>query len=240
MSTEEQPPDQVRILAEVSEAMIALYEAEFGRGPSAAQTHWCGPDAVSCFLEGTLTPTERNLVEVGQHADVRDRRSLWQYATVTEFCRPVERIMERTVRSFHSSIDTHVEGLSTETFLFYPAGREGPSRGDGSTHLIDGVPWHGASHADAAARSAAPPAMDEELTPAERASTELVRRLVSTGNLRPLVQAMRDGEQGPEDARVVLATLGELDRDRLVQIALDSLINEYVDGDGDGQGSAGS
>jgi hypothetical protein len=40
----------------------------------------------------------------------------------------VEQITGRKVRSFHSSVDTKVDGLSVETFIFYPRGQDGPSR----------------------------------------------------------------------------------------------------------------
>jgi len=52
----------------------------------------------------------------------------FQYATIREFCEPVERITGRRVRSFHSSTDTKVDGLTVETFIFYPNGQDGPSR----------------------------------------------------------------------------------------------------------------
>jgi uncharacterized protein YbcI len=81
-----------------------------------------------CVLEDTLTPAERSLVEMGEHQRVRDVRMFFQYATVREFCHPVQDITGRTVRSFHSSIDTKVDGMSIETFILYPEGREGPSR----------------------------------------------------------------------------------------------------------------
>ena len=38
-----------------------------------------------------------------------------------EFCEPVERITGRKVRAFISGIDTHVDGLSVETFILHPA-----------------------------------------------------------------------------------------------------------------------
>ena len=132
MSTEEQQPTDVEVrtnvLMEISNAMVSLFKTQFGRGPTAARTHWSGPDAVACFLEDTLTPAERNLAKMGEHQRLRDTRMVFQYATVREFCEPVERITGRTVRSFHSSVDTEVDGLSVETFVFYPVGREGPSR----------------------------------------------------------------------------------------------------------------
>ncbi len=133
MSTDdqEQPAEaesRSSILMEISNAMVGLYKNQFGRGPTKARTHWCGPDAVTCFLEDTLTPAERNLVKMGEHQRLRDLRMFFQYATVREFCEPVEQITGRTVRSFHSSIDTEADGLALETFLFYPEGQEGPSR----------------------------------------------------------------------------------------------------------------
>ena len=73
---------------------------------------------------------------------------------------------------------------------------------------------------------------DPGLTPAERASLDLVARLVATGNLRPLVETLRDGDRGPEDARDALRLLADFDVDRLVQIALDTLISEFVEDPG--------
>jgi hypothetical protein len=73
---------------------------------------------------------------------------------------------------------------------------------------------------------------DPELTPAERATAELVAKLVESGNLRPLIDALRSGDRGPEEARDALRLLADLDVDRLVQIALDTLITEYVEDPG--------
>lgn len=132
MSTQE--PDRVatdqrtHVLTAVSNAMVGLYKDQFGRGPTVVRTHWCGPDAMTCILEDTLTPAERNLVRMGEHQRLRDTRMFFQYASVREFCEPVERYTGRTVRAFHSSVDTEADGMATETFVFYPAGQEGPSR----------------------------------------------------------------------------------------------------------------
>jgi uncharacterized protein YbcI len=138
VSTEEQPStddqqptaSEARTSAtmEISNAMVRLFKQQFGRGPTAARTHWCGPDVITCILENTLTPAERRLVKMGEHQRLRDTRMFFQYATVREFCQPVEQITGRTVRSFHSSIDTKVEGVAVETFILYPEGQDGPSR----------------------------------------------------------------------------------------------------------------
>jgi len=115
-------------LLEISNAMVRLYKEQFGRGPTRARTHWAGPDALVCFLEDTLTPAERNLVQMGQHQRLRDMRLFFQYATLREFCEPVEQVTGRKVHSFHSSVDTKVDGLAVETFILYPEGENGPSR----------------------------------------------------------------------------------------------------------------
>ena len=113
---------------EISNTMVRLYKEQFGRGPTKARTHWCGPDLITVVLEDTLTPAERNLVKMGEHQRLRDLRLFFQYATVREFCEPVEQITGRKVRSFQSSIDTEVDGLSIEMFILHPAGYDGPSR----------------------------------------------------------------------------------------------------------------
>ena len=133
MSADEQHPTlptdpPPSILAELSNTMVRLYKEQFGRGPTKTRTHWAGPDMLLVTLEDTLTPAERNLVKMGEHQRLRDVRMFFQYATVREFWEPVEQITGRKVRSFHSSIDTEVDGLSTELFILHPEDYEGPSR----------------------------------------------------------------------------------------------------------------
>lgn len=75
-------------------------------------------------------------------------------------------------------------------------------------------------------------AADADLPEDERETLILVRTLVATGNLHPLIARLRDGETGPEDARDALSVLADLDRDLLVQLALDTLITVYVEDPG--------
>ena len=134
MSADEQQQDPTAaeagasVLMEISNTMVRLFKEQFGRGPTKARTHWAGPDALTCFLEDTLTPAERNLVNMGEHQRLRDTRMFFQYATVREFCEPVEQITGRKVRAFLSAVDSQAGGLSMETFVFYPEGQDGPSR----------------------------------------------------------------------------------------------------------------
>jgi uncharacterized protein YbcI len=116
------------VAAAISNEMVRLYKAQFGRGPTSTRTLFAGPDTVVVVLEDTLTPAERNLVALGEHQRLRDTRMFFQYATVREFCEPVERMTGRKVRAFLSSIDTLADGLAVETFVLHPEGYDGPSR----------------------------------------------------------------------------------------------------------------
>jgi uncharacterized protein YbcI len=116
------------VLAAISDEMVRLYKDQFGRGPTRAHSHWCGDDILTSVLEHTLTPAERNLAALGEHQRLRDTRVFFQYATVREFCEPVERLTGRTDKAFISGIDTEVDGLSIETFILHPQGSEATSR----------------------------------------------------------------------------------------------------------------
>jgi|SRR3954452_14082612 len=119
------PTPVVSILAQLANEMVRLYKDQFGRGPTQARASWASDDVLVVVLEDTLTPAERNLVRMGEHARLRETRMFFQYSSVPEFIEPVERLTGRTVRSFVSGTDTRVDGLSVETFLLYPANGDG-------------------------------------------------------------------------------------------------------------------
>ena len=135
MTFQEPPPRTAgdrgtSVVAAISDEMVRLYKDQFGRGPNRVRTYWCGDDIVTTVLEETLTPAERNLATMGEHQRLRDTRMFFQYATVREFCEPVERLTGRTVKSFISGLDTEVDGLSIETFVLHPEGSDAPSRAE--------------------------------------------------------------------------------------------------------------
>jgi len=119
-----------RALASISSEMVRIYKDQFGRGPTKVRTNWSGPDVITVTLEDTLTPAERTLASMGEHQRLRDTRMFFQYATVAEFCRPIERATGRKVRAFVSGIDTLADGLAVELFVLHPEGFDGPSRAD--------------------------------------------------------------------------------------------------------------
>jgi uncharacterized protein YbcI len=107
--------------------MVRIYKEQFGRGPTKTRTLWAGPDIVLVTLEQTFTPAEHKLRALGEHARLRELRTLFQYAETAEFCEPVERLTGRKVRAFLSGIDTEAD-LATEMFVLHPEGYDGPSR----------------------------------------------------------------------------------------------------------------
>jgi uncharacterized protein YbcI len=121
------------VLNAISMEMVRLYRHQFGRGPSAVRSDWAGPDMLVCLLFETLTPAERNLARMGEHERLRETRMYFQYASVREFCEPVERITGRKVRAFISGIDTEADGFAVEMFVLHPEGSDAPSRADMSS-----------------------------------------------------------------------------------------------------------
>ena len=119
---------RVSLMSSISNEMVRLYKEQFGRGPTKVRSHWAGTDTIVVLLEDTLSRAERNLVKMGEHQRLRDLRMFFQYATVREFCEPIERLTGRKVRSFLSAIDTEVDGMATEMFVLHPEGYDGPSR----------------------------------------------------------------------------------------------------------------
>jgi uncharacterized protein YbcI len=115
------------MLSAISTEMVRIYKDQFGRGPTKTRTQWAGPDILLVTLEQTFTPAERSLRRLGEHQRLRDLRLLFQYAEVTAFCEPVERLSGRKVRAFISGIDTEAD-LASEMFVLHPTGYEGASR----------------------------------------------------------------------------------------------------------------
>jgi uncharacterized protein YbcI len=110
---------QGQTMEAVSIAMVKLHKEQFGRGPTQARSHYAGPNALMCVLEGALLPAERKLVALGDADRVRESRTSFQVATQAEFIAAVERIVDRKVRSFASAIDP-IANVVFENFDFEP------------------------------------------------------------------------------------------------------------------------
>jgi uncharacterized protein YbcI len=102
-------------LAQIGRAITRVYKLRLGRGPDRVHCHYAGPDAVVCFLEGTLTPVERLLSTIEEHQRLRDIRLLVQDAVRPEFCVVVERVTGRGVITCTSGFDSRAD-VASETF----------------------------------------------------------------------------------------------------------------------------
>jgi uncharacterized protein YbcI len=115
----QQQPKHGGLLQDVSNAMVALHKEQFGRGPTRAQSHFAGADALLCVMEDALLPAERTMVEMGEQQRVRESRMFLQVATADQFVAAVEAITGRTVRAFASATDPD-RGIVMENFVFEP------------------------------------------------------------------------------------------------------------------------
>ncbi len=106
-------------LAELSNAMVGIYKDLFGRGPTKCRTSYAGPNLIVSSLENTLTRPEQKMAAAGDHAQLRNLRTYFQYQYEDEFVGSVERITGRTVRGFVSGIDTR-QDIATEAFYLEP------------------------------------------------------------------------------------------------------------------------
>ena len=106
-------------LQELTNAMVRLYKELFGRGPTKARTHYAGPDALVATIQNSLTPAERNMLDLGEHQRVREIRMFFQHASEAEFTGTVEEITGRKVWAFVSGIDTG-QDVSSEVFYLEP------------------------------------------------------------------------------------------------------------------------
>jgi len=111
------------LLADVSNAMVALHKHQFGRGPTGARSHFAGHDTLVCVLEDALLPAEQALVEINQQDRVQEARLFFQMATRGKFVDAVEEIVGRKVIAFSSATDADA-AVVWEIYNFEP--RRGP------------------------------------------------------------------------------------------------------------------
>jgi uncharacterized protein YbcI len=95
------------MLANVSNAMVALHKEQFGRGPVRARSNFAGADTLICTLEDSLMPAEHALVGMGQAERVEEARLYFQSATRDRFTAVIEEITGRQVTAFSSATDPH-------------------------------------------------------------------------------------------------------------------------------------
>ena len=99
----------------ISNAITKLQRDHYGRGPDSVRT-LVGYDHIICFLENTLIPVERTLIDGGETAAVRETRLAFQRAMEARFVSTVEEISGRKVRAFLSQVSLNPD-ISVEVFV---------------------------------------------------------------------------------------------------------------------------
>ena len=85
----------------ISDGMVALLKAYYGRGPEQAKTYYTD-DLVVCLLRGGFTPVEQTLLEGGHGEDVIRQRMAFQEVMRDRFANVVEDATGRRVVGFMS------------------------------------------------------------------------------------------------------------------------------------------
>jgi uncharacterized protein YbcI len=125
-----QPLDGGRLLAEVTNRIVALMREHYGRGPIKAKTYVLD-NLIVCVLSDGFTAIERTMMEGGEPERVLEMRRDFQRMMKERYSTMVEQLTGRKVLAFLSQ--AHVEpDLTIEMFLM-----DGPVPGFGALELID-------------------------------------------------------------------------------------------------------
>jgi uncharacterized protein YbcI len=123
MSLPDERPPPGALNAALANELGKLIADYTGRGATRSRAI-VSADLVVCVFEDGATKAERNLVAAGKAELVRFQRDALQRAMAPQLIAAVERLTERTVRTFISGTDA--DGASSvEAFLLYPEGSNG-------------------------------------------------------------------------------------------------------------------
>jgi uncharacterized protein YbcI len=124
------PLDGGRLLAEVTNRIVAFMREHYGRGPIKAKTYVLD-NLIVCVLSDGFTAIERTMMEGGEPERVLEMRRDFQRMMKERYSTMIEELTGRKVLAFLSQ--AHVEpDLTIEIFLM-----DGPVPGFGAIELID-------------------------------------------------------------------------------------------------------
>jgi uncharacterized protein YbcI len=119
-----------RLLAEITNRIVALMREHYGRGPIKAKTYVLD-NLIVCVLSDGFTAIERTMVEGGEPNRVLDMRRDFQRMMKQRYSEMIEQLTGRKVLAFLSQ--AHIEpDLTIEMFLM-----DGPVPGFGALELVD-------------------------------------------------------------------------------------------------------
>ena len=106
------------ILTAISEALVGLLKAYYGRGPTQARSYY-DDDLVVCILRGGFSRIEETLLAGGRGDAVMQQRMEFQDLMRDRFIAVIEGATGRRVVGFMSGNQTDPEMMS-EVFLLHP------------------------------------------------------------------------------------------------------------------------
>jgi uncharacterized protein YbcI len=119
-----------RLLAEITNRIVAFMREHYGRGPIKAKTYVLD-NLIVCVLSDGFTAIERTMMEGGEPERVLDMRRDFQRMMEDRYRQMIEQLTGRKVLAFLSQ--AHVEpDLTIEIFLM-----DGPLAGFGALELVD-------------------------------------------------------------------------------------------------------
>jgi uncharacterized protein YbcI len=119
-----------RLLAEITNRIVALMREHYGRGPIKAKTYVLD-NLIVCVLSDGFTAIERTMMEGGEPDRVLEMRRGFQRLMKERYTEMIETLTGRKVLAFLSQ--AHVEpDLTIEIFLM-----DGPVPGFGALELVD-------------------------------------------------------------------------------------------------------
>jgi uncharacterized protein YbcI len=113
--TDEDARDRGALAASISTAVVHVFTAYTGRGPTRARTTIDG-DLVVVILQDGLTKAEHALVRAGKEDEVLRLRRVFQETMSDDLIVAVERLTQRTVQAFMSANHTDPDAAA-EIFL---------------------------------------------------------------------------------------------------------------------------
>ena len=119
-----------RLLAEITNRIVAFMREHYGRGPIKAKTYVLD-NLIVCVLSNGFTAIERTMMESGEPDRVLDMRRDFQRLMEERYTTMIEELTGRKVLAFLSQ--AHVEpDLTIEMFLM-----DGAVPGFGALELVD-------------------------------------------------------------------------------------------------------
>jgi uncharacterized protein YbcI len=119
-----------RLLADITNRIVALMREHYGRGPIKAKTYVLD-NLITCVLSDGFTAIEKTMMAGGEPERVLEMRRDFQRYMKIRYSEMVEELTGRKVLAFLSQV--HVEpDLTVEMFLL-----DGPVPGFGALELVD-------------------------------------------------------------------------------------------------------